>query len=115
MRVIEPAGGTNEAFVHSHLPQSTLQLADNVGIFQQLVDKKADVMITDASEALFQMKHYPTLCAINPDKPMQYGEKAYMIPRDDMSWKLYVDQWLHLSTATGEYAQIASQWLGVIK
>jgi cyclohexadienyl dehydratase (EC 4.2.1.91) len=46
---------------------------------------------------------------------MQYGEKAYMIPRDDMSWKLYVDQWLHLSTATGEYAQIASQWLGVIK
>lgn len=115
VRVIEPAGGTNEAFVHSHLPQATLQLADNVGIFQQLVDKKADVMITDASEALFQMKHYPTLCAINPDKPMQYGEKAYMIPRDDMSWKLYVDQWLHLSTATGEYAQIASQWLGVIK
>jgi len=115
VRVIEPAGGTNEAFVHSHLPQATLQLADNVGIFQQLVDKKADVMITDASEALFQMKHYPTLCAINPDKPMQYGEKAYMIPRDDMNWKLYVDQWLHLSTATGEYAQIASQWLGIAK
>lgn len=113
VRVIEPAGGTNEAFVHSQLPQATLQLADNVGIFQQLVDNKADVMITDASEALFQQQHYPTLCAINPDKPMQYGEKAYMIPRDDMSWKLYVDQWLHLSTATGEYAQITKQWLGV--
>jgi cyclohexadienyl dehydratase len=36
-----------------------------------------------------------------------------MIPRDDMSWKLYVDQWLHLSTATGEYAQMAKKWLGV--
>ncbi len=115
VRVIEPAGGTNEAFVHSHLPQANLQLADNVGIFQQLVDKKADVMITDASEAQFQQQHYPTLCAINPDKPMQYGEKAYMIPRDDMSWKLYVDQWLHLSTATGEYADIAQQWLGGAK
>jgi len=114
VRVIEPAGGTNEAFVHSHLPQATLQLAENTGIFQQLVDKKADVMITDASEARFQQQHYPSLCAINPDKPMQYGEKAYMIPRDDMGWKLYVDQWLHLSTATGEYAQIAKQWLGVI-
>ena len=115
VRVIEPAGGTNEAFVHGHLPQASLQLAENTGIFQQLVDNKADVMITDASEALFQQQHYPSLCAINPQQPMQYGEKAYMIPRDDMSWKLYVDQWLHLSTATGEYAQIARQWLGVVK
>lgn len=115
VRVMEPAGGTNEAFVQSHLPQASLTLQDNVTLFQQLVDGKADVMITDASEALFQQKRYPQLCAINPDKPMQYGEKAYMIPRDDMSWKAYVDQWLHLSTATGEYARIATQWMGVIK
>ena len=114
VRVIEPAGGTNEAFVHSHLPQATLQLAENTTIFQQLADKKADVMITDASEAQFQQQHYPSLCAINPDKPMQYGEKAYMLPRDDMSWKLYVDQWLHLATATGEYAAIQQAWLGKV-
>lgn len=113
VRLIEPAGGTNEAFVHSHLPDATLTLFhDNVTIFQQLVDNKADVMITDASEARYQQQHYPSLCAINPDKPLQYGEKAYMIPRDDISWKLYVDQWLHLSTATGEYGGIARQWMG---
>lgn len=115
VRLIEPAGGTNEAFVHSHLPQASLTLFhDNVTIFQQLVDNKADVMITDASEALFQQKHFPQLCALNPEEPLQYGEKAYMIPRDDMHWKLYVDQWLHLSTATGEYARIAGQWMGVV-
>ena len=115
VRLIEPAGGTNEAFVHSHLPKGTLTLSDNVTIFQKLVDKKADVMITDASEALFQQKHYPKLCAVNPKKPLQYGEKAYMLPRDDVSWKMYVDQWLHLSKATGEYQKIVSQWLGVKK
>ncbi|MNC58066.1 Cyclohexadienyl dehydratase precursor [compost metagenome] len=86
-----------------------------MGIFQQLVDRKADVMITDASEALYQQKRYPKLCAVNPDKPMQYGEKAYMLPRDDMSWKLYVDQWLHLSKASGEYQKIIGQWLAVKK
>jgi len=112
VRLVEPAGGTNEAFVHSHLPQANLTLFhDNVTIFQQLVDNKADVMITDASEALYQQKRYPQLCAVNADKPLQYGEKAYMLPRDDSSWKLYVDQWLHLSTATGEYLQIVGQWL----
>ncbi|MHA7848786.1 transporter substrate-binding domain-containing protein [Serratia sp. D1N4] len=116
VRLIEPAGGTNEAFVRAHLPKANLTLShDNMGIFQQLVDRKADVMITDASEALYQQKRYPKLCAVNPDKPMQYGEKAYMLPRDDMSWKLYVDQWLHLSKATGEYQQIIDQWLAVKK
>lgn len=116
VRLIEPAGGTNEAFVHAYLPKANLTLShDNMGIFQQLVDRKADVMITDASEALYQQKRYPKLCAVNPDKPMQYGEKAYMLPRDDMSWKLYVDQWLHLSKASGEYQKIIEQWLAVKK
>ncbi|HGM5490975.1 TPA: transporter substrate-binding domain-containing protein [Serratia fonticola] len=116
VRLIEPAGGTNEAFVHAHLPKANLTLShDNMGIFQQLVDRKADVMITDASEALYQQKRYPKLCAVNPDKPLQYGEKAYMLPRDDMSWKLYVDQWLHLSKASGEYQKIIGQWLAVKK
>ncbi|VEI21485.1 Cyclohexadienyl dehydratase precursor [Serratia plymuthica] len=116
VRLLEPAGGTNEAFVHAYLPDARLTWThDNVGIFQQLVDKKADVMITDASEALYQQKHYPKLCAVNPDKPLQYGEKAYMLPRDDLSWKLYVDQWLHLAKATGEYQSIIDQWLAVKK
>lgn len=111
VRVIEPAGGTNEAFVHARLPNAQLMLHDNTTIFQQLVDKQADVMITDASEALYQQKRYPQLCALNPDAPLQYGEKAYMLPRDDMSWKLYVDQWLHLSKANGEYRRIISEWV----
>lgn len=113
VRVIEPAGGTNEAFVHQYLPQASLTLFhDNVTIFDELLAKRADVMITDASEALYQKTRHPGLCALNPQQPLQYGEKAYMLPRDDISWKLYVDQWLHLSRATGEYPQIEKQWLG---
>ncbi|MGV3344923.1 transporter substrate-binding domain-containing protein [Enterobacteriaceae bacterium LUAb1] len=112
VRLIEPAGGTNEAFVRHFLPQAHLTLFhDNVTLFQQLVDKKADVIITDASEARYQSARLPQLCALNPTHPLQYGEKAYMLPPDDMHWKLYVDQWLHLSTASGEYAQIVSHWL----
>lgn len=111
VRVIEPTGGTNEAFARKYLPNSKLTLSqDNLGIFQQLADNKADVMITEASEALYQKKHYPTLCAINTDKPLQYGEKSYMLPINDMAWKLYVDQWLHLAQETGEYQKILNTW-----
>jgi cyclohexadienyl dehydratase len=113
VRLVEPAGGTNEAFVHAYLPKAHLQLHDNVTIFQELLDKKADVMITDASEALYQQKLKPGLCAVNPTHYMQYGEKAYLLPRDDITWKLYIDQWLHLAKATGNYQKILRQWLAV--
>lgn len=113
VRLIEPAGGTNEAFVHAFLPKAQLLLHDNVTLFQALLDKKADVMITDASEALYQQKLKPGLCAVNPSQYFQYGEKAYLLPRDDMTWKQYVDQWLHLSKATGNYQKVVGEWLAV--
>jgi cyclohexadienyl dehydratase len=113
VRVIEPQGGTNEAFVHAYLPNATLAFHDNKTIFQELLDKKADVMITDASEALYQQKRLPGLCTVNPTKYMQYGEKAYLLPRDDMAWKSYVDQWLKLSKATGAYQKVVGEWLAV--
>ncbi|NUT76226.1 transporter substrate-binding domain-containing protein [Pseudomonas sp. C1C7] len=115
VRLVEPAGGTNEAFVHAFLPKAQLQLHDNVTIFEQLLEKKADVMITDASEALYQQKLKPGLCAVNPTQYMQYGEKAYLLPRDDMTWKLYVDQWLHLAKVTGTYQKVLGEWIATPK
>ncbi|TLX64013.1 ArtI protein [Stutzerimonas nosocomialis] len=112
VRLIEPPGGTNEAFVHRELPKAQLELYhDNTVIFRHVAENKADVMITDASEALYQQRNYPTLCAVNPDKPLQYSEKAFLLPRDDSAFKAYVDQWLHLTKATGEYQRIADAWL----
>lgn len=116
VRLIAPFGGTNEAFVHRYLPKAQLQLShDNAAIFQQIIDKKFDVMVTDGSEALYQQKQYPKLCALNPKRPLQYIEKAYMLPRDDMSWKLYVDQWLHLNKKTGVYQDIVAEWIAIPK
>lgn len=111
IRVIEPEGGTNELFVHQYLPKAQLKFSDNITIFNQLIQNQADVMITDSLEALYQQSLHPELCAINPDQPMQYGEKAYLLPRDDMSWKMYVDQWLHFNQVTGEYQKIKQQWM----
>lgn len=113
VRLIEPAGGTNEAFAHAYLPKAQLILHDNVTLFDALLNKQADVMITEASEALYQQKLKPGLCAINPTRYLQYGEKAYLLPRDDIAWKQYVDQWLHLTKATGVYQSTVSQWLAI--
>lgn len=112
VRVIVNPGGTNERFAKAHLKHAQLTVyPDNVTIFQQLVDGKADLMITDASETLLQHKLHPELCSVHPDRPFQYGEKAFLLPRDDEPFRAYVDQWLHLSMATGEFARIRDVWL----
>ena len=57
------------------------------------------------------VKLVPGLCAVNPDKPLQYGEMGFMLPKGDVITKAYVDQWLHLIKANGEYQRIAKRWL----
>ena len=111
-RVIVNPGGTNERFAKQYLPHAKLTVyPDNVTIFKQILDGKADVMITDASETLLQQKLNPGLCSIHPDKPFQYGEKAYMVPQGDVTYQQYVDQWLHLARETGEFHSISDKWL----
>ena len=56
---------------------------DNVTIFQQIVDGKADLMMTDAIEARLQSRLHPELCAVHPQQPFDFAEKAYLLPRDE--------------------------------
>ena len=53
----------------------------------------------------------PGLCAVNPDKPLQYGKMAWLLPRGDFIFKAWVDQWLHLAKASREYDRLAARWL----
>lgn len=111
-RVIVNPGGTNERFAKQHLPHANLTVyPDNVTIFKEILTGKADVMVTDALETLLQQKLNPGLCSVHPERPFQYGEKAYMVPKDDVVFQQYVDQWLHLSRATGEFQSISDKWL----
>jgi cyclohexadienyl dehydratase len=112
VRTIVNPGGTNERFAKQFFPHSALiEYPDNVTIFKQILDGQADVMVTDASETLLQQKLNPGLCSVHPDKPFQFGEKAYLLPRGDVVWQQYVDQWLHLARSTGEFQSVVDKWL----
>ena len=104
-------GGTNERFDRAHLHAARIVVSpDNPAIFDKIVSGEADLMITDASEARFQQKQHPgALCAIHPDQPFDFAEKAYWMPRD-MALKQFVDQWLHLSMEDGSFKAITAKW-----
>ncbi|MGF6525147.1 transporter substrate-binding domain-containing protein [Variovorax sp. PvP013] len=111
-RVIFNPGGSNERFARANFKRARMTLhGENVTIFDEILANRADVFVTESAEAITQQKLKPGLCAVNPDKPLQYGEMAWMLPRDDVAFKAYVDQWLHLSRAGGEFQRVMDRWL----
>ncbi|AZM51919.1 ABC transporter substrate-binding protein [Streptomyces sp. WAC 01529] len=111
-RVIVNPGGTNEQFARANIKQATLTLhPENTTIFQEIVDGRADVMMTDASETRYQARIHPELCSLHPDKPFTFSEKAYAMPRGDDEFKAYVDQFVHLATHDGTYASYEAEWM----
>ncbi|WP_275899864.1 transporter substrate-binding domain-containing protein [Chromobacterium alkanivorans] len=112
VKLIVNPGGTNEKFARARLPAATLTVhPDNVTIFRQIIDGKADLMVTDAVETRYQQKLHPELCAVHPDKPFDFSQKAYLLP-NDWRWKAWVDQWLSQSLQNGEFAGLSAKWLG---
>jgi cyclohexadienyl dehydratase len=69
-------------------------------------------MMTDSSETQYQQKLHPgVLCAVHPDKPFDFAEKAYWLQRD-AALKDFVDQWLHIMMEDGSYGRIYRNWFG---
>ncbi|HEV8502592.1 MAG TPA: transporter substrate-binding domain-containing protein [Casimicrobiaceae bacterium] len=110
--VIENPGGSNEKFARANFKAAKIVIYnDNTTIFDEILKGNADVMISESVETKVQAKLRPGLCAVNPDKPLQYGEMAYLTPRGDVAFKAWIDQWLHLARATGDYDRTLAAWI----
>jgi cyclohexadienyl dehydratase len=111
VKVIANPGGTNERFDRANIHSAEIVLyGDNLTIFDEIAKGHADLMITDASETRFQQKlHTNVLCAVHPDRPFDFAEKAYWLAPDE-PLKAFVDQWLHLSMENGSFAAIYAKW-----
>ncbi|MCV7343164.1 transporter substrate-binding domain-containing protein [Mycolicibacterium rhodesiae] len=111
VRVIENNGGTNEQFARKHLPEAQLVVwPDNTTIFDQLAAGGADVMVTDAIEAIYQSSLHPELVAQHPGHPFTSEAKAYLLPKDS-PLAAATDAWLAGALHDGTYAGIYERWL----
>jgi cyclohexadienyl dehydratase len=111
VKVLTNPGGTNERFDRASLKAAQIVVVpSNTAVFDELVAGAGDVMITDSVEARLQQKLHHELCAIHPDQPFDFGELAYLLPRDPVL-KAWIDQWLHISIETGGYATLTRKWL----
>ncbi len=110
-RVIVNPGGTNERFTRANIKNAEIKTYnDNVTIFDEIAKGNADLMMTDASETRYQQKLHPgVLCAVHPDTPFDFAEKAYWMQRDP-ALKEFVDQWLHIAVEDGSFKKLYTAW-----
>jgi cyclohexadienyl dehydratase len=110
VRVIENAGGSNEAFARDTLQAATLRIhADNRTIFDELVAARADVMFTDDTEVVLATHRHPELCRLLTELYAP-ADKAFLLPRDP-AWATAVNGWLAGEIARGTPAQLLAEQL----
>ncbi|MCV7178050.1 hypothetical protein CG716_21690 [Mycolicibacterium sphagni] len=111
VRVIENSGGTNEQFARKNLPDAQLAIwRDNTTIFDQLASGNADVMITDAVEAIYQSSLHPGLVALHPEQPFTSEVKIYLLPKGSPI-AAQSESWLTGALHDGTFAGFYQRWL----
>ncbi len=100
VKVIVNPGGTNEQFAREHIENAQLIVhADNRTIFDEIIARRADVMITDGVEVELQTRRHKELCR-TMSGTMTNTAKAILLPRGSSFFK-EIDQWLQAEVARG--------------
>jgi cyclohexadienyl dehydratase len=114
VRAAVSPGGPGETFTRDRLRKATpTSFKDTDAGVQAILTGRADVMITDVSEARYQAKVHPgQVCAVNPDRPLVAGQKAYLLPRGDVVFQQYVDLWVRQAQFDGTFQRVSRPWTG---
>ena len=103
VRVIVNPGAANEMFAKANLHRAPITVhTDNATIFDEIIARRADVMITDGIEADHQAFIHKELCATSVPAPFTRLEKAYWMPKDP-ELLAAVDAWLAEEKASGAW------------
>lgn len=96
VRIIENIGGTNETFARKNIKNATIKvIPDNQQVFKALLNKEADVMFTDETEAKYQQKKHPELYWIKLTEQLSPAyAKAMMYNKADTVLQRKADEWL---------------------
>ena len=106
VRLIVNRGGTNESVARALFPAALLQVfPNNTGVFDELITGRADVMLTDDTEADLKAEQYPQLCRSYAGT-ITKSDKALWI-HTDTALIAFVNNWLQNALASG----MLRQWL----
>lgn len=101
VRLIVNRGGTNESVARALLPRAALRVyPDNIGVFAEVAEGRADVMLTDDVEADLKSVQDPRLCRSVAGTLNRVAKALWIAP--DAALVETVDAWLGKAIASGD-------------
>ncbi|MCJ8344492.1 transporter substrate-binding domain-containing protein [bacterium] len=111
VNVIVNPGGTNHSYALQNIKHAKVRVFDNNNlIFQEILEHRADVMITDSVEVAYHVKKHANLLCSPMKKTLSSGEIAILISRDFIL-KEYIQSWLELLERSGEKTRIFQKYI----
>jgi chorismate mutase-like protein len=111
VRLIENPGGTNEQFARAQFPAASLMIhVDNRTVFDEIIARRADVMVTDSVEAHLQAAAGKGLCKANTSSKWSPAQKAIMLA-PDAALEHQINRALDRMDMTHTYARLRAQWM----
>lgn len=102
VRVVVNPGASNETFAREHFPHAQLTVhPDNTTVFDEILQGREDVMVTDGIEVDHQALIHPELCATAVAEPFTQGQNGYWV-QPDPELLAAVDTWLGEERTSGE-------------
>lgn len=84
VKIVVNKGGTNEIFVKENLKNSQIHMEEtNDYVFDRILDKTVDLMMTDSIEAIYMELQNPKLKRSMPDTNFGFSEISIMMPKDN--------------------------------
>jgi cyclohexadienyl dehydratase len=111
VRVIVNPGGTNEQYVRANVHRATVIVyPDNRATFEEILARRADVMITDDVEVELQTHRHPQLCRALAGT-LTHADKAVLLPQGDAQLAGAVNAWLASAIQRAAPARLLEQEL----
>ncbi|MEU2031983.1 transporter substrate-binding domain-containing protein [Nocardia amamiensis] len=113
VRVIANRGGTNEEFARKNFPEAQLTVwPDNLTIFGEIEQGRADVFVTDAVEGRYRVRQHPDLQVLHPEAPFDSFGKVLLVRKNDAVLATALNAYLATQLATGEVDRLFDRWIG---
>ncbi len=104
-------GTTMEQFVQQSLPKATLRRVESPARdWQELLGGRVDATMSSMIEAASLTKEYPKLSILFADKPRNPIPMAWLIPQGDPTWLAFMNNWMTLRRASGEFDRLGAKW-----
>lgn len=111
VRVMINPGGLNEKFARENLPQATLIVYDkNEEIPSQISENKADVMITEITEAPYYVETDSRLAAPLINRPFTHGEIGILLQKNKTELLTKINSIISQMKADGSLKKIHEKY-----